>query len=199
VFQLKAAPPQEVIRVNAGEQAHGPHLLPDGHYMLVTIARGNDLNRWNNAKIVLFSLSTGERRDLIEGGSDARYIPTRHLIYAHQGALLTIPFDLSSMKTTGNPVPVLEGVARSGGRMTGVMQLSMSQNGSIAYLPRADDPNPPGATGENARFLMGFADRSGEIERLNIPIGSLKSPRMLQTVSVLPLLRIWRTWLMNRP
>jgi serine/threonine-protein kinase len=80
--------PEEVIRVNAGEQAHGPHLLPDGHHMLVTIARDNTVNRWNNAKIVLFSLSTGERGDLVEGGSDARYIPTGHLIYAHRFSLL---------------------------------------------------------------------------------------------------------------
>src|SRR5215468_12316057 len=125
--------PEEIIRVNAGEQAHGPHLLPDGRHMLVTIARDNTVNRWNNAKIVLFSLATGERRDLIEGGSDARYIPTGHLIYAHQATLLAIPFDLSSMRTTGSPTPVIEGVARSAGGRTGVMQLSASRDGSIAY------------------------------------------------------------------
>src|SRR5262245_59684737 len=48
--------PEEVIRVNAGEQAHGPQLLPDGHHMLVTITRDSTVNRWNNAKIVLCSL-----------------------------------------------------------------------------------------------------------------------------------------------
>src|SRR5262249_34259919 len=100
--------PQEVIHVNAGEQAHGPHLLPDGNHMLVTIAHDNTINRWNNAKIVLFSLSNGEHRDLFEGGSDARYLPTGHLIYAHLGTLLAIPFDLSSLTTTGSPSTVLE-------------------------------------------------------------------------------------------
>jgi serine/threonine-protein kinase len=162
--------PEEIIRVNAGEQAHGPHLLPDGHHMLVTIARDNTVNRWNNAKIVLFSLSTGERRDLVEGGSDARYIPTGHLIYAHRATLYAIPFDLSSMKTTGSQTAVIEGVARSAGGRTGVVQLSASHNGSIAYISRPDDPN--------ALFFMGFADRSGKVERLNIPIGGFKSPRI---------------------
>jgi Tol biopolymer transport system component len=162
--------PEEVIRVNAGEQAHGPHLLPDGHHMLVTIARDNTVNRWNNAKIVLFSLSTGERTDLVEGGSDARYIPTGHLIYAHQATLLAIPFDLSTMKTTGNPTQVLERLARSGGQMTGVVQLSVSQNGSIVYVSRPADPN--------ALYFMGFADRSGKVERLNIPIGGFRHPRI---------------------
>jgi hypothetical protein len=162
--------PQEVIRVNADEQAHGPHLLPDGHHMLVTIARDHTVNRWNNAKIVLFSLPAGERRDLIEGGSDARYLPTGHLIYAHRATLLAMPFDLRSMSTTGSPTPVLEGVARSAGGRTGVVQLSVAQNGSIAYLSRPDDPN--------ARFFMGLADRSGKVERLNIPIGGFRQPRI---------------------
>jgi serine/threonine-protein kinase len=162
--------PEEVIRVNASEQAHGPHLLPDGHHMLVTIAHDDTVNRWNNAKIVLFSLSTGERRDLLEGGSDARYIPTGHLIYAHRATLFAIPFDLRSMKTTGSPTAVLEGVARSAGGRTGVVQLSASQNGSIAYLSRPDDPN--------ALFFMGFSDRSGKVERLNLPVGHFTSPRI---------------------
>jgi Tol biopolymer transport system component len=162
--------PEEIIRVNAGEQAHGPHLLPDGQHMLVTIARGNDRNQWFDANIVLFSLATGERRDLVEGGSDARYIPTGHLIYAHRATLLAIPFDLSSMKTTGSPMRVIEGVARSAGGRTGVVQLSVSQKGDIAYVPRSDDPN--------ADFFMGFGDRSGKVERLNIPIGTFTSPRI---------------------
>src|SRR5262249_19675804 len=76
----------------------------------------------------------------------------------------------SSMKTIGNPAPVLEGVARSAGAMTGVVQLSVSQNGDIAYVPRWENPN--------ADFFMGFADRSGNVERLNIPIGGLRSPRI---------------------
>jgi len=76
--------------------------------MLVTIAHDNTINRWNNAKVVLFSLSNGEHRDLFEGGSDARYLPTGHLIYAHLGTLLAIPFDLSSLTTTGSPSTVLE-------------------------------------------------------------------------------------------
>src|SRR5215813_10373140 len=138
--------------------------------MLVTVAHDNTINRWNNAKIVLFSLSNREHRDLFEGGSDARYLPTGHLIYAHLGTLLAIPFDLSSLTTTGSPSTVLEGVARSGSQMTGVVQLSVSRTGSIAYLPRPDNPS--------AGFFMGFADRSGKVERLKVPIGSLKSPRI---------------------
>jgi hypothetical protein len=44
-------------------------------------------------------------------------------------------------------------------------QLSVSQSGAIAYLPgRCFD----------RRFFMGFSDRSGKIERLNVPIGALK-------------------------
>jgi Tol biopolymer transport system component len=74
------------------------------------------------------------------------------------------------MRTTGSPTPVLEGVARSAGGRTGVVQLSASQNGSIAYVSRPGDQNTP--------YFMGFADRSGKVERLNIPIGGFRSPRI---------------------
>ena len=34
------------------------------------------------AQIVVQSLETGVRKTLIEGGSDARYVPTGHIVYA---------------------------------------------------------------------------------------------------------------------
>ncbi len=162
--------PVEVVRAKDGEYAHGPHLLPGGRHLLVTIAVGNAINRWREAKVVLVSLSSGERTVLIEGGNDARYIPTGHLIYAHRGNLLAIPFDLGSMKTAGAPLPVIEGILRSAGGRTGVVQLSVSESGAIAYLPGNDV--------SNRRFFMGFSDRSGKVERLNVPMGTLKSPRI---------------------
>jgi serine/threonine-protein kinase len=162
--------PEEVVHANPGEQIHGPHLLPGGRHMLLTIAHGNDFNRWNNAKIVVVSLSTKERGDLVQGGSDGRYVPTGHLIYTHRERLLAIPFDLSRMATRGSPSPVVEGMSMSGGQSTGAVQLSVAENGSIAYLPGMGLSNLP--------FSLGFADRSGKIERLNVLQGSLQSPRI---------------------
>jgi serine/threonine-protein kinase len=162
--------PEEVVHANPGEQVHGPHLLPGGRHMLLTVARGNDTNRWNNAKIALISLSTKERRDLLEGGTDARYLATGHLVYTHRERLLAVPFDLSRLTIRGSPTPVVEAVSMSGGKGTGAVELSVSENGAVAYLPG------PGVS--NLPFSLGFADRSGKVERLNVPPGSLKSPRI---------------------
>lgn len=59
------------------------------------------------------SLDSGERKTLIEGGSDARYVPTGHIVYALSGTLLAVPFDVRRLQVTGGPTPVVEGVRRS--------------------------------------------------------------------------------------
>ena len=58
------------------------------------------------------SLETGVRKTLIEGGSDARYVPTGHIVYASGGTLFAVPFDLAKLEVTGGAVPVVEGVRR---------------------------------------------------------------------------------------
>ena len=39
------------------------------------------------------SLKSGERKRLIAGGTDARYLPTGHLVYALGGTLFAVVFD----------------------------------------------------------------------------------------------------------
>ena len=48
-------------------------------------------------------LETGERKVLIQGGSDARYVPTGHIVYVRAGALMAAPFDLDRQEVTGSP------------------------------------------------------------------------------------------------
>ncbi len=72
-----------------GERTQGPQILPDGRTVLFTLAHGD----WTDAQVVVQSLDTSERRVLIEGGIDARYLPTGHLVYALAGNLLAVPFD----------------------------------------------------------------------------------------------------------
>ena len=74
--------PRAVVSVKNGEFAHGPQLLPDGQTLLFTLATGAAADRWDKARIVAESLTSHERKTLIDGGSDARYLPTGHLVYA---------------------------------------------------------------------------------------------------------------------
>ncbi len=79
------------------ELGHGPQMLPDGETVLFTLRTGG---AWDDAQIVTQSIETGERRVLIEGGSDARYVPTGHLVYALGETLLAVPFDLERLEVT---------------------------------------------------------------------------------------------------
>src|SRR5204863_1264287 len=74
--------PETVIAAKDGEILHGPSVLPDGYNILFTVAKGTADDRWDKAQIAVQSLKTGERKVLFEGGSDARYVPTGHIVYA---------------------------------------------------------------------------------------------------------------------
>jgi eukaryotic-like serine/threonine-protein kinase len=155
---------ERLIRAEAGEQLIGPQLLPGGDDMLVTVAKLSEgALRWDRAEIVIHSLKTGTRRTLVSGGSDGRYLPTSHLIYVAGGILFAAPFDLASRQLSGEAVPVVEGVRRSG---TGSVQLSVSSAGTLAYLP--------GSTGTTANDReLAIGDRQGMITRLPEPPGAI--------------------------
>ena len=105
--------PELIVKVNAGETAHGPQVLPGGRHVLFTLATGAAPDRWTTAHIVVQSLATGERKTIIDGGSDARYVLTGHLVYALGGNALAAAFDLQRLEVSGNPVPIIEGVRRA--------------------------------------------------------------------------------------
>ena len=90
--------PEQVVKVEAGQIAHGPQLLPGGRAILFTLARRGD---WDTAQIVVQSLDTGRRHVVVERGADARYVPTGHLVYALDGTLLAVPFDVTTLAVTG--------------------------------------------------------------------------------------------------
>jgi len=60
-------------------------------------------------------MSSGQRKTLQRGGSYARYLPSGHVAYMHEGALFAVPFDLKRLEVTGQPTPILEGVVASPG------------------------------------------------------------------------------------
>src|SRR5204863_8938592 len=108
--------PEQLIAVNADEQAHGPQMLPGGKAILLTIAKTADgIARWDKAHIVVQPLASGHPTTLINGGTDARYLRTGHLVYELGGVVFAVPFDVARLAVTGGPVPVIEGVRRTVG------------------------------------------------------------------------------------
>jgi serine/threonine-protein kinase len=162
--------PERLASVKDGELAHGPQILPGGQALLFTLASGTTSDRWDKAQIVVQSLRTDERKTIIQGGSDARYLPTGHLAYAIGGALFAVPFDLSRLEVAGTPTLVLEGVRRSLGGVTGSAQFSVSDTGSLLYIP---GPATTSSTTE-----LGVIDRTGAVQRLKLPPGTYEHPRV---------------------
>ena len=133
--------PELLIDLNNTEDlAYGPQLLPDGDTLLFTLVKRTDaaIDRWNEAQVVAQSLETGVRKPLLEGGSDARYVSTGHIVYALGGTLFAVPFDLSRLAVTGGAVSVVEGVRREFG--WGGMSFVVSQSGALVYVPGPVSP-----------------------------------------------------------
>ncbi len=157
--------PQEITELDqeAGEVSHRlPHVLPDGKAVLFTVVKDQTLPvDWRQSQVVVQSLETGERRVLEKGGSDARYVPTGHLVFAREATLMAAPFDLASLALTGAPVPVQEGVSHAmyaGASYddTGAAQFSFSTSGSLAYVS--------GSVWPEIKHQVVWVDRGGQVE-----------------------------------
>ncbi len=143
--------PEVVITMEEGERATGPQMLPGGEWVLFSL-QPVGVTSWEQAQIVMESLATGERVTLIEGGHDARYVETGHLVYDLDGVVFAVAFDLDAREVRGGPVPLVEGVADTIG--TGSSQFSVARNGSLVYVPDTGG----GASGVS----LAWVSRTGE-------------------------------------
>ena len=105
--------PELVIPAKEGEQVDSPQLLPDGDSVLFTVTTASGSTRWDEAQVVVQSLTSGARTVVVQGGSDARYVPTGHVVYALKESLFAVAFDPSSRSVSRSAVPVVQGVARA--------------------------------------------------------------------------------------
>jgi serine/threonine-protein kinase len=162
--------PELVVPTEAPDQVHGPQMLPGGEWVLFTLTSASGATRWDEAQIVVQSLESGERRILWEGGSDARYVPTGHLIYALEEVLFAFPFDLASLEVSGGPIPIVEGVRRADTPTgnTASANYGFSDRGTLIYVP--------GSVGGSR--ILGLADRNGAVEALDVPPMAYGSPRL---------------------
>jgi WD40-like Beta Propeller Repeat len=143
-------PARRIVPVDRakGEVARTPQLLPGGDAVLFTLNSGAARD-WRAARAVVQSLRTGERKIVIEGATDARYVETGHLVFARIGGkgstdagaqsaestLFAVPFDPDRHEVRGSPSPVVEGVAHN--VLSGVSQFTVSASGTLAYVPAA--------------------------------------------------------------
>jgi Tol biopolymer transport system component/tRNA A-37 threonylcarbamoyl transferase component Bud32 len=162
-----ASEPVTTLDVVRGERSHRfAQVLPGGRSVMYTVA-ADGMASYDEARIDVLDLQSGQRKTLIEGGTSAVYAPSGHLVYARAGKLLAVPFDVGRLEVTGSPFEVLDGVLMSAN--TGAAYFSISRRGDLAYVPG------PSEGGE--RQLV-WVDRSGKAEPLPLPPASYLYPRL---------------------
>ena len=117
--------------VGSGQVTHGlPRFLPDGSGVLFTVHMAPE------PSVALLSLETREWEVLLEGGAGARWSPTGHLLFGHNGTVLAVPFDIQRRAITGSSVPVIQGVYTS---MFSLPYFTVSAAGTLVYVPSRRD------------------------------------------------------------
>ncbi|MCZ6480142.1 MAG: protein kinase [candidate division NC10 bacterium] len=137
-----------------------PEVLPDGKTVLFTIGREN------TSQIAVLSLETGEKKIVVEGGREAHYAPTGHLVYeaAQLGTLMAASFDPERQEITGQPVPVLSGISSAA---TGTMDYAFSGDGTLVYIPA-----------RSVASTLVWVDRRGKTQPLTDLKRAFNSPQL---------------------
>ncbi len=175
--------PVVVSKVNraAGELSHRwPHGLPGGKIILYSVGLGSS---WDNAKVVAHRLDTGERKVILNGASDARYVPTGHLVYVRGTSLYAVPFDAEALEVRGEAVEVTQGVAN---HSAGGAEFAFSRNGMLVYFS-------PGVGGDEGGRLA-LVNRRGEPLAGSLPDFALTTPRFSPDGASIVGVRGWDVW-----
>ena len=124
--------PTALTTLADGESSHRyPHVLPGGRFVLFTVKQVG-IRKFDDARIGIADMRTGEHSILLEGGSYPRYAASGHLVYSRDGGLLAAPFDLERGEITGAAVSVLEGVTTN--PVTGAALFDIAKDGTLAYV-----------------------------------------------------------------
>ena len=103
-----------------------PAALPGGRALLFTDqSTGPD-----TASVGVFSLETREVTSLVNGGTNPRYSPTGHVLYARAGSLYVIAYDANTGQA-GSEHLLIEGIEMGD---TGAAQFAVAANGTLAYV-----------------------------------------------------------------
>jgi serine/threonine protein kinase/Tol biopolymer transport system component len=107
-----------------------PWFLPGGKRLLYLIgAQSSDAKK--DTAILVLDLATGKSTPLAKENSEGRFVPPGYLAFIRDGNLLLQPFDPSSLKLSGAPIPVAEGVAFEAFRWVG--NFSFSNTGRLIF------------------------------------------------------------------
>ena len=112
-----------------GERDHSfPESIPGSNNLLITMWAGGV---YPDASVGLLSSAGEPARHLLEGGSHAKLLLDRYLVYARSPRLLAIPFDARSGRVTGNPEVIVDGVLAE--PLWHTPQIALSPSGVLVW------------------------------------------------------------------
>ena len=109
---------------------------------------------FDEANIMVQRLPEGKAELVWQGGYHARYLPSGHLVYMHDGTLFAAAFDLESLRIKGQPSPVVEEVLVN---TMGGAHFDVSADGTLVYVR---------GSVSKKRFELEWVDREGNRELL---------------------------------
>ncbi len=128
-----------------------PEFLPDGKHFLY-LANGE---KSEDSVYRIGSLDSKETQKLVPAQTLVSYAPPGYILFVRDKTLVAQPFDLKTLKTTGEPVPLAEHI---GTDSVGLARFSVARDGTLAYR-----------TGETGDRLV-WLDRTGrEVETVGDP------------------------------
>jgi hypothetical protein len=144
-----------------------PRFVGDSKTVLFTVGEIYNPDYYDDAYIDAVNLDTGVRKRILAGANQARFLTGGYLVYGKGGTLFAVRFDVDRLETMGQPVPVLEDVG--GDPTAGMVHFSLSENGSLVYVPGGGDANT---------HTLAWVDRNGEREKIPAPLHAYQSPRL---------------------
>ena len=135
-----------------------PQVLPGGKALLYSSLRlspHGDFD-FDKGNLVVQPLPTGARKVVQRGAYFARYVPSGHLIFVHEGTLYAEAFDLARLEVTSAPVKVIDRIEHS--TTLGAGLFAVSSAGTLAYTPA----EPAGTRIKPIEWV----DRSGKVSSL---------------------------------
>jgi hypothetical protein len=146
--------PSAAVKVDlAGERGtinFAGNALPGDHAILLSaIAYG--AKGWYY-RIGVLDLKSARVQFLFDDGGNPVYSPTGHIVFSRGDTLLAVGFDPATMKLTGSPVPLANGLQTQYGFIPAFFDLS--RDGVLVYTPG-------GRTAEGRR--LGLVDKTGNV------------------------------------
>jgi serine/threonine-protein kinase len=171
LFPPGATDSSRIVELAPGEAASSAQMLPGGKHVLMTLLTLTPLRPGSaTGQVLVQSLESGSRTPVVPNGSDARYVPSGHIVYAANGALYAVDFDVQTLRTIGSPLVVAEGV-RATNIINATTHYGVSDNGVLVYVP--GQRLPPALALDLVRV-----DRNGDVTHLHLPPAPYEAPRV---------------------